>query len=237
MNEANEGAFQPGFLLDNRTGRFLKHELEHAPSTNFARRFSCVFLSASGKDAVRLNHHLSAAGIRAFHARDVRESEALLAITSARILLIDIDHTFELWQKILQRLEEAHPNVPKVVLTQRHENTWSLICSHLALDVISKTAHLGDLLEALECAHSVEREINDPQRGKERIRRVLAAIRSAPKPQTSQHLLPKTGRSVGYTPRCICCSIGAPLSAMMGIETYAWWKARCHRRRRQHSHA
>jgi hypothetical protein len=66
---------------------------------------------------------------------------------------------------------------------------------------------------------------------------VLAAIRSAPKPQTSQHLLPKTGRSVGYTPRCICCSIGAPLSAMMGIETYAWWKARCHRRRRQHSHA
>jgi hypothetical protein len=237
MNEANEGAFRPGFSLDNRTGPFLKHELERAPSTNFARRFSCVFLSASGKDAVRLNHHLTAAGIRAFHARDVRESEVLLAITSARILLIDIDHTFELWPEILQRLEESHPNVPKVVLTQGHENTWSLICPHLALDVIPKPAHLGDLLEALECAHSVELEINDPQCGKERIRRVLAAIRFGLKPQTAQHLLPKTGRSVGCTPRCICCSIKVPLSAMMGMETYAWWKARCHRSRRQHSHA
>ncbi len=237
MNEANKGAFHPGFSMDNRTGLFLKHEREHDPSTNFARRFSCVFLSASGKDAVRLSHHLSAVGIRAFHARDIRESEVLLAITSARILLIDIDHTFELWTEILQRLEESHPNVPKVVLTQRHENTWSLICPHLALDVIPKTAHLGDLLDALECAHSVELEINDPQRGKERIRRVLAAIRSGLNPQTSQHLLPKIGRSVGYTPRCTCCSIGAALSAMMGRETYAWWKARCHRSRRQHSRA
>ena len=64
-----------------------------------ARRFSCVFLTTSGEGAARLNHQLSQAGIRAYHAVDTREAEVLLALTRAKVLLIDIDRTFELLDK------------------------------------------------------------------------------------------------------------------------------------------
>lgn len=126
---------------------------------NAGRRFCCVFLSASVQDALRLNHHLSAAGIRAYHASDVREAQMLLAMTRAKLLLIDIDRTFEPWLEILQKLDESHPTVPKVVLTAREEALWSPTLSHLALDIVLKPVHLGDLLGALEYAHSVERNL------------------------------------------------------------------------------
>ena len=237
MNQENEGAFKHTFSLDNCTGRFLKEELERVPMFDTARRFSCVFLSTSTKDAVRLNHHLATAGIRAYHADDTREAEVLLAITSAKILLIDIDRTFEPWQEILQKLDESHPNVPKVVITARDENIWFLILSHSALDVVPKPAHLGDLLGALECAHLVEQELNDPERARERERRVLAAIRSASPPQTSKSLLLKIGRASVSTARSIWRSIRVRLSAMMDKVTHVWWKFGCHRARKQHSHA
>jgi hypothetical protein len=48
----------------------------------------------------------------------------LLAITSARILLIDIDRTFEPWTEILRELDDSHPNMPKVVLTGQDEALW-----------------------------------------------------------------------------------------------------------------
>jgi DNA-binding NarL/FixJ family response regulator len=237
MNQENEGAFKQTFSLDNCTGRFLKEELERVPLFDAARRFSCVFLSTSAKDADRLNHHLSAAGIRAYHASDTREAAVLLAITSARILLIDIDRTFEPWLEILQRLDESHPDVPKVVLTARDESIWSLILSYFALDVVPKPAHLGDLLGALESAHSLELEINDPERARERERRVLAAIRSASQPQTSKHLRPEIGRTIDSPPRSIWRSIRERLSVMMDRVTHVWWKLGCHRTRKQHSHA
>ena len=92
----------------------------------------------------------------------------LLAITSAKILLIDIDRTFEPWPEILQKLDESHPNVPKIVLTARGPDTWFLILSlsHFALDVVPKPAHLGDVIGALECARAIELEINDPERAR-----------------------------------------------------------------------
>jgi len=80
----------------------------------------------------------------------------LLAITSARILLIDIDRTFEPWTEILQTLDESHPNVPKVVLTARDEALWFPILSHFAVNVVPKPVNLGGLLGALEYAHSGE---------------------------------------------------------------------------------
>jgi DNA-binding NarL/FixJ family response regulator len=237
MNQENEGALKQTFSLDNRTGRFLKKELERVPMFDTARRFSCVFLSTSAKDAVRLNHHLSAAGIRAYHAGDTREAEVLLAITTAKILLIDIDRTFEPWMGILQKLEESHSNVPKVVLTARDENIWFLILSRFALDVVPKPANLGDLLGAVEHAHMVEQEINDPERARERELRVLAAVRSAPQPQTSKHLPPKFGSSIVSTAHSIWLSIRGRLSAMMDKVTHVWWKSGCRRIRKQHSHA
>jgi DNA-binding NtrC family response regulator len=183
------------------------------------------------------NHHLSAAGIRAYHAGDTREAEVLLAITSARILLIDIDRTFEPWLEILQKLDGSHPNVPKVVLTARDENIWFLVLSRFALDVVPKPAHLGDLLGAVEYAHMVEQELNDPERARERERRVLAAIRSASPPQTSKSLLPKIGKTIVSTPGSMWRSIRVRLSAMMDKVTHVWWKFGCHRARKQHSHA
>ena len=237
MNRENEGAFKQTFSLDNGTGRFLKDELERVPLLDAARRFSCVFLSTSTKDAVRLNHHLAAAGIRAYHAGDTGEAKVLLAITSAKILLIDIDRLFEPWLEILKKLDESHPNVPKVVLTARDESIWSLILSHLALDVVPKPAHLGDLVGALDYAHSVEQELNDPERAHEREMQVLAAIRSAPQAQTSKHLRPKIGRAIVSTPRSIWRSIWVRLSAMMDRVTHVWWKFACHRTRKQHSRA
>ena len=237
MNRENEGAFKQTFSLDNRTGRFLKAELERVPLFDQARRFSCVFLSTSGKDAARLNHHLSTAGIRAYHAGDSREAEALFALTQAKILLIDIDRTFEPWLEILQTLDESHPDVLKVVLTARDENIWSLILARFALDVVPKPAHLGDLLGALEYAHSVEQEINDPERAREREQRVLAAIRSVSRPQTSTQNHPKTERTMVSTFRSIWHSIQARLSAMMDRVTYVWWKFGYHRTRKQPSHA
>jgi DNA-binding response OmpR family regulator len=158
MNQENEGAFRQTFSLDNSTGRFSKEELERVPMFDATRRFSCVFLSTSAKDAARLNEHLSAAGIRAYHAGDTREAAILLAITSAKTLLIDIDHTSEPWLEILQKLDESYPGVPKVVLTARDESLWSMILSHFVLDVVPKPAHLGDLLDALACAHMAEQE-------------------------------------------------------------------------------
>ena len=217
----DEGSFKLTFSRDNRTGHFLKDERAYARTPDTTRRFSCVFLSTSVKDAVGLNHQLSAAGIRAYHAGDTREAEVLLAITNAKILLIDIDRTFEPWPQILQKLDESHPNVPKVVVTARSPEIWFLILSlsHFVLDVVSKPAHLGDLIGALECAHSIELEINDPERARERELRVMAAIRSAVQP-----------------PRSLWHSIRVRLSAIMVKVTHVWWKFDCHRIRRQHSH-
>lgn len=141
----------------------------HAAGLRTRRRFCCVFLSTSARDAAGLNCYLSAAGIRAYHASDFSEAQMLLAITSARILLIDIDRTFEPWTEILQELDESHPNVPKVVLTGRDEARWFPILSHSAVEVVPKPLQLGGLLGALEHAHSIEPELSDakPARGRE----------------------------------------------------------------------
>ena len=136
MKQDKEGSFKLTFSRDNRTGHFLKEEPAPVPLLDAARRFSCVFLSTSVKDAAGLNHQLSAAGIRAYHAGDTREAEVLLAITSAKILLIDIDRTFEPWPEILQKLDESHPNVPKVVLTARGPDIWSLILSPISCSML-----------------------------------------------------------------------------------------------------
>ncbi|MEO8594276.1 MAG: response regulator [Candidatus Solibacter sp.] len=231
MEPESEGAFRQTFSFDNGTGRLVMEWFERVPVFDTARRFSCVFLSTSTKDAISLNHHLSAAGIRAYHAGDAREAEVLLAITSARILLIDIDRTFEPWLAILQTLDESHPDVPKVVLTAR--KTAARAFSRFALAVVPKPAHLGDLLGAVEYAHMVERELNDPERARERERRVLAAIRAAAAAQASKPLFPKSGKTLVS----LWCSIRAGLSAMMNKATHVWRKSGCHRARKQHSHA
>jgi hypothetical protein len=222
MKQDKEGSFKLTFSRDNRTGHFLKEERASAAPPDIARRFSCVFLSTSVKDAAGLNYQLSAAGIRAYHAGDTREAELLLAITSAKILLIDIDRTFEPWPEILRKLDESYPNVPKVVVTARSPEIWFLILSlsHFVLDVVAKPAHLGEVIGALECAHSIELEINDPERARERELRVMAAIRSAAHP-----------------PRSVWHSIRVRLSAIMVKVTHVWWKFDCHRIRRQHSHS
>ena len=186
---------------------------------------------------MRLNQHLSAARIRAYHAHDDREAEVLLAITNAKIQLIDVDRTFEPRLQTLQRLDQSHPNVPKIVMTTRDEGTWRLMFLPFVLDVVSKPVSLGDLLGALEHAHSVERELNDPERARERVMRVLAAIRSRSQPQTSKHLHPKIGRTPVPAPRSIWRSIRARLPAMMEKVNHVWWRFGCHRTREQHSRA
>jgi len=187
-----------------------------------ARRFSCVFLTTSGEGAARLNQQLSRTGIRAYHAVDAQEAEVLLGITRAKVLLIDIDHTFQPWLEILQKLEESHPRVPKVVLTGRGPDVRSLILSKFALDVIPKPANLGDLFGALECAQSLALEINDPERVREREARVMAAIRSLAQRRTSVAAWHFFRRGV---------------SAMMDRVTHGWWKFGCHRTRNQHAGA
>jgi len=187
-----------------------------------ARRFSCVFLTTSGEGAARMNHRLSQAGIRAYHAADTREAEVLLGITRAKVLLIDIDRTFEPWLEILQQLEKSHPKAPKVVLTGRGPDIRSLILSKFALDVIPKPASLGDVFGALECAHSLALEINDPERVREREARVMAAIRSLPQPRTSLAAWRFVQRGV---------------SAMMDRVNHVWWKFGCHRTGKQHAGA
>ena len=237
MKHNNEGFFKQTFSLDSRTGGLRREDLGDVPLFDATRRFSCIFLSTSTKDAARLNRHLSAAGIRVYLARDTREAEALLAVTSAKILLIDIDRTIEPWLELLQTLEESHPDVPKVVLTARNESAWSLILPQFALDVVPKPVHLGDLWGALESAHSIEEEINDPERAKERISRVLATIRSASQEQASKQLRPNTERTIASTPLRIWHSSRVRLSAMMDRVTHVWWKFACHRTRKQHSRA
>jgi ActR/RegA family two-component response regulator len=229
MKLENEGSFKVMFSRDNHTGRFLKEHPEPVPLFDVgfdvgfddARRFSCVFLTTSANDATRLNRQLSTAGIRAYHAGDTREAAVLLSLTNAKILLIDIDRTFDQWLETLQKLDESHPNVPKVVLTARGPDICSLILAHFALDVIPKPAHLGDLLGSLECAHALEMEISDPERVREREARVMSAIRSG-----------------GQPPRVFTLpSIRMRLSAMMKKVTYVWWKLSRHRTRKQASHA
>jgi hypothetical protein len=233
MKQQNEGVYKQTFSLDKYTGRFLKDD--PVPLPDAGRRFSCVFLSNSAKDAVTLHHHLSAAGIRAYHASDNREAEVLLAITSAKILLIDIDRTFEPWLGSLQRLDASHPNVPKVIITAQDENIWPQVVSHFVLDVVPKPANFGDLLGALENAHSVERELDDPERARAREMRVLAPIRSVSHSQTSKHLRPKIGRPPVSVPHSIWRSIRVRLPAMIDKVNHVWWKFGHHRTREQHS--
>jgi hypothetical protein len=142
MKQDKAGSFKLTFSRDDRTGHFLIEERASALPPDTSRRFSCVFLSTSVKDAVGLNHQLSTAGIRAYHAVDTREAEVLLAITSAKILLIDIDRTFEPWPEMLHKLDESHPNVPKVLVTACSREIWFLILSlsHFVLDVVPKPA-------------------------------------------------------------------------------------------------
>ncbi len=237
MKQDNQGFFKQTFSLDSRTGRFLSGGLECVPLFDPARRFSCVFVSTSARDAAKLNEHLMAAGIRIYLARDTRETEILLAITGAKILLIDIDRMIEPWLKVLQTLEESHPDLPKVVLTARNESAWSLNLPEFALDVVPKPVHLGDLLGALESAHSIEEEINDPERAKERIRRVLAKIRFASAEQPSKQPRPDDETTIVSASRSTWRSIRVRLSAMMGKVTYVWWNRGCHRTRKRHSHA
>ena len=146
-----------------------------------------------------------------------------MAITRAKVLLIDIDRTFEPWLEILQKLDESHPKVPKVVLTARGPDVRSLILSQFALDVVPKPANLGDLFGALECAHSLALEINDPERAREREVRVMAAIRSA------------SAAAGPHTPPGALS--GEVVSAMMDRVTHVWWKFGCHRTRKQHAGA
>jgi ActR/RegA family two-component response regulator len=237
MNQDKEGFCRQTISLDSRTARLQHEEFESVPLFDATRRFSCIFLSTSTKDAARLNRHLSAAGIRVYLAHDTREAETLLAITSARILLIDIDRTIEPWLEILQILGASYPGMPKVVLTARHESAWSLILPRLALDVVPKPAHLGDLLGSLESAHSIEEDLSNPERAKENIRRVLARIRSASPAPTSREIHPNIERTNISTPHSFWRSIRARLSAMMDRVTHVWWKLVCHRTRKQDSHA
>ncbi len=209
---------------DNQTGRFLKVGPEPLPKLAPARRFSCVFLSTSGQDAASLNHRLSTGGIRAYHASDAREAEILLAITAAKILLIDIDRTFEPWLELLQKLDQKHPNTPKIILTALDPHLWQLMLSRFALDVVPKPAHLGDLFGALECAHWLELEISDPRRARERSARVLTAIREATQPRITD-------------PRSFWRSIRARLSAIMVKVTHVRWKSERHRTGKQYSHS
>jgi DNA-binding NtrC family response regulator len=169
-----------------------------------------------------LNEQLSQAGIRAYHAADAREAEVLLAITRAKVVLIDIERTFEPWLEVLQKLEGSHPKVPKVVLTAQGPEIRSLILSKFALDVIPKPVSLGDLFGALECAHSLALEINDPERTREREDRVMAAIRAVPRPRTSYSAWRFIRRG---------------LSAMMDLVTHVWWKFGWHRTGKQHAGA
>ena len=113
--------FQAGFLRDNLTGRFLK--ADHGPPPCRCK-------------AVRLciPHHIgnrccyaepSPIGSRNSCLPCGRHSRGcnLLAITRAKILLIDIDRTFDPWLETLQQFDEAYPEVPKVVLTGRGPDT------------------------------------------------------------------------------------------------------------------
>jgi DNA-binding NtrC family response regulator len=172
-----------------------------------------------------LNHYLSAAGIRAYHACDIREAEILLSITRAKVLLIDIDRTYEPWREILRKLDESRPNLPKVVLTARDHNIWPLLFFQFALDVVPKPAQLGDLLGALECAHQLDQELSDPARARERERRVLAAIRST---------APCGSASV---PCSAFHSLQAHWSALMDRVPHFWLKFGCYLTRKQHFHA
>ena len=88
MKQVTDGPFKrrPS-RLNNHTGRFCKEDIAPIPLFDSTRRFSIIFVSASAaRDATNLNRHLSAAGIRAYHAADAREVELLLAITRAKSL-------------------------------------------------------------------------------------------------------------------------------------------------------
>ena len=96
MKHNNEGLFKQAFSLDSRTGGLQREDLGDVPLFGATRRFSCIFLSTSTKDAAKLNHHLSAAGIRVYLARDTREAEVLLAALVA-------------WQDLAQEVSDPSP--------------------------------------------------------------------------------------------------------------------------------
>ena len=237
MRQVTEGLFKQSFSLDNHTGRFLKQDMHPVPLFPPTRRFSCIFLSASAKDAANLNHHLSAAGIRAYHAADTREVELLLMITKAKVLLIDIDCGFEPGLDVLRRLDESHSDLPKVVLTASDENAWAAVLPRLAFDIVPKPVHLGELLGALEHAQLAEKEINDPDRARRREMRVIAAIGSASQPRTSKHVQPNREEVIVSIPHSILHAIRVRLSAMMDKVAHVSWKFGYHRTRKQDSHA
>lgn len=237
MKQDNAGFFKQTFSLDSRTGRVLVEEAGPVRRPATARRFSCVFLSTSAKDAASLNQRLSAAGIRVYLARDAREAELLLAITGAKILLIDIDRTIEPWPEILQTFDESHPGVPKIVLTGHSENAGQRMLPQFALDVVPKPACLGDLLGSLESAHSLEQALNDPQRARERIERVLARIHSTREEPEPEHIRPNVERVDVSSPVSLWHAFRVRLSGMMNKAAHVWWNVVRHQTRDRRSHA
>src|SRR5260370_38642346 len=91
MKPDKEGPFKVTFSRDNRTGHFLKEESEPIPLLDATRRFSCVFLSTSVNDAAGLNHQLSAAGCRSYHAGDISGADVLLSVTWRKRWLLRIE--------------------------------------------------------------------------------------------------------------------------------------------------
>ena len=117
----------------------------------------------------------------------------LLAITSAKILLIDIDRTFEPWLEVLQKLEESHPKVPKVVLTGRDPDRSVTDPFPICAGCRSQASPPGRPFRGSGVCPWLELEINDPERAREREARVMAAIRSlrsrGPRPRSLWRLI------------------------------------------------
>jgi ActR/RegA family two-component response regulator len=141
-------------------------------------RFACVFVSRSVVDAAKLNNITSANGIRTYHARDARQANVMVSISTAPVLLIDLDEMEEPWFDTLQDIEDSHPGVPVILLTGRSGLTRSFELSKYAFDFLLKPVNLGDLLISLEDAHWMERELNDPARVQRREEAVLAPVRA-----------------------------------------------------------
>jgi DNA-binding NtrC family response regulator len=115
------------------------------PRTSSSRRYAVVFFSRSVRRATKLASLLSLAGIRVHHASTSGEVEILLTITSAGVVLLDLQ-TIGSCAEILRELAGDFPEACTVVLSPFDLDTSAQLYAEGAWEVVVEPARLLDLL-------------------------------------------------------------------------------------------
>lgn len=193
--------FRPDFV-----GRYVLVLGRASARKNCARRYSIVFFSTSGARAIKLASLLSVAGIRVHRAATSAELHNLLRLTSAGVVLIDME-AVGTCGTVLRELAADFPDVVAVALARCNTESAARLRDEGAWRVVVEPARYFDLLSALESAQEMHQELTDPERLRARVDTTMMAIRQAAQADIAT---PKTSSQAAAAGVLTICVIRLP---------------------------